>query len=79
MEINHPNAGALSEQEQKVFEHFQKRLESMVSSHGLTEGDVKELIRELRSHPLISSQLWQEAGRELTRLLPDQRFDFDWD
>ena len=34
MEINHPNAGPLSEQEQKVFEHFQKRLESMVSSHG---------------------------------------------
>ncbi len=79
MEINHPNAGALSEQEQKVFEHFQKRLESMVSSHGLTEGDVKELIRELRSHPLISSQLWQEAGSELTRLLPNQRFDFEWD
>ena len=62
-----------------MFEHFQKRLESMVSSHGLTEGDVKELIRELRSHPLISSQLWQEVGSELTRLLPDQRFDFEWD
>ena len=79
MEINHPNAGPLSEQEQKVLEHFQKRLESMVSSHGLTEGDVKELIRELRSHPLISSQLWQEAGTELMRLLPDQRFNFEWD
>ena len=73
MDINHPNASPLSEQEQMVFEHFQKRLESMVSSHGLTEGDVKELIRELRSHPLISSQLWQEAGMELTRMLPDQR------
>ena len=79
MEINHPNAGPLSEQEQMVFEHFQKRLESMVSSHGLTEGDVNELIRELRSHPLISSQLWQVAGSELTRLLPDQRFNFEWD
>ena len=79
MEINHPNAGPLSEQEQKVLEHFQKRLESMVSSHGLTEGDVIELIRELRSHPLISSQLWQEAGTELMRRLPDQRFNFEWD
>ena len=79
MDINHPNAAPLSDQEQLVFEHFQKRLESMVSSHGLTEGDVTELIRELRSHPLISSQLWQEVGSELTRLLPDQRFDFEWD
>ena len=65
MEINHPNAEPLSEQELMVLEHFQKRLETMVSSHGITEGDVKELIRELRSHPLISSQLWQEAGKEL--------------
>jgi hypothetical protein len=79
MEINHPNAEPLSEQELMVLEHFQKRLETMVSSHGITEGDVKELIRELRSHPLISSQLWQEAGKELARLLPDQRFDYEWD
>ena len=79
MEINYPNAGLLSEQEQRVFEHSQKCLETMVSSHGLTEGDVKELIRELRSHPIITSQLWQEAGSELTRLLPNHRFDFEWD
>ena len=79
MEINHPNAEPLSERELMVLEHFQKRLETMVSSHGITEGDVKELIRELRSHPLISSQLWQEAGKELARLLPDQRFDYEWD
>ena len=79
MEINHPNAEPLSEQELKVLAHFQKRLETMVSSHGITEGDVKELIRELRSHQLISSQLWQEAGQQLARLLPDQRFDYEWD
>ena len=79
MEINHPNAEPLSEQELTVLEHFQKRLETMLSSHGIIEGDVKELIRELRSHPLISRQLWQEAGKELARLLPDQRFDYEWD
>lgn len=32
-----------------MFEHFQKRLDFMVASNGLTESDVKELIRELRS------------------------------
>ena len=79
MEINHPNAAPLSEQERTVLTHFQKRLESMISSHGLTECDVKELVRELRSHPLISSQLLQEADREIRRLLPGQRFDFEWD
>ena len=79
MEINHPNAGPLSEQEQKVFEHFQKRLESMVSSHGLTEADVNELIREVRGHPLISTELMQEVRTEVRRLLPGQGFTFDWD
>ena len=79
MEINHPNAEPLSEQELTVLAHFQKRLEIMMSSHGLTEADVKELIRELRSHPLISSRLWQVAGTKLVQLLPDQRFDYEWD
>tara|TARA_B100001121_G_C18398249_1_gene484132 strand:+ start:328 stop:567 length:240 start_codon:yes stop_codon:yes gene_type:complete len=79
MEINHPNAEPLSEQERTVLKHFQKRLEIMMSRHGITEADVKELIRELRSHPLISSRLWLVAGTELMQLLPDQRFDYEWD
>ena len=62
-----------------MLEHFQKRLESIVSSHGLTEGDVKDLTRGLRLHRLISSQLWQAAGKELALLLPDQRSDYEWD
>ena len=64
-----------------MFEHFQKHYETMVSNHGRNEEDVKELIHELRSYPLITSQLWQETGRDLTRLLSNQRFrlDFEWD
>ena len=79
MEINHPNAQPLTEQQKAVLEHFHKRLSSMVSSHGLTEADVNELIREVRGHPLISTELMQEVRTEVRRLLPGQGFTFDWD
>ena len=51
----------------------------MVSSHGLTADDVNELIRELREHPGLSSELMQQVRDEVERLLPGQRFSFDWD
>ena len=78
MQIDHPNAGPLSEEQKAVLDEFRKRLESMVSSHGLTSDDMNELIRDLKSHPLISAQLMDEARSEVSRLLPGQRFSFDW-
>jgi len=78
MQINHPNAAPLSEEQKAVLDEFRKRLESMVSSHGLTSDDMNELIRDLKRHPLISSQLLDEARSEVSRLLPGQRFSFDW-
>ncbi|MGB1196407.1 MAG: hypothetical protein ACPG3W_06985 [Synechococcus sp.] len=78
MQIDHPNAGPLSEEQKAVLDEFRKRLESMVSSHGLTSDDMNELIRDLKSHPLISTQLLDEARSEVSRLLPGQRFSFDW-
>ena len=78
MQIDHPNAAPLSEEQKAVLETFRTRLESMVSSHGLTSDDMNELIRDLKSHPLISAQLLDEARSEVSRLLPGQRFSFDW-
>lgn len=78
MQIDHPNAAPLSEEQKAVLDEFRKRLESMVSSHGLTSDDMNELIRDLKRHPLISSQLLDEARSEVSRLLPGQRFSFDW-
>ncbi|EAR19560.1 hypothetical protein ACLM44_11095 [Synechococcus sp. W2B2] len=78
MQIDHPNAEPLSDKQKAVLDGFRKRLESMVSSHGLTSDDMNELIRDLKSNPLISAQLLEEARSEVTRLLPGQRFSFDW-
>ena len=78
MQIDHPNAEPLSEEQRAVLDGFRKRLESMVSSHGLTSDDMNELMRDLKSNPLISTQLLQAARLEVSRLLPGQRFSFDW-
>ena len=73
MQIDHPNAEPLSDEQKAVLDGFRKRLESMVSSHGLTGDDMNELIRDLKSNPLISAQLLEEARSEVTRLLPGQQ------
>ena len=78
MQVDHPNAAPLSEEQKAVLDAFRTRLESMVSSHGLTSDDMNELIRDLKSHPLISAQLLDEVPSEVSRLLPGQRFSFDW-
>ncbi|MBT66046.1 MAG: hypothetical protein CMN98_02765 [Synechococcus sp. NP17] len=77
MKIGHPSGQPLSEEQQLVLQSFQHRLESMVSSQGLTSEQVQELVQELRAHPLISAEIMQEIRQELSRLMPNQRFRFD--
>jgi ribosomal protein S13 len=79
MKINHPNAVPLSDEQLLVLQSVKERLEAMVSSHGLTPEDVQELVREIKNHPLISTQLMAEIQAEVARLMPGQRFTFDWD
>ena len=77
MKIGHPSGQPLSEEQQLVLQSFHHRLESMVSSQGLTSEQVQELVQELRAHPLISAEIMQEIRQELSRLMPNQRFRFD--
>jgi hypothetical protein len=79
MKIDHPNAAPLSEEQLHVLQSVKQRLEAMVSSHGLTPEDVQELVRDIKTHPLISTQLMGEIREEVNRLMPGQRFTFDWD
>ena len=37
------------------------------------------MVHELKAHPSLSVQLMQEIHDEVGRLLPGQRFTFDWD
>jgi len=79
MQIDHPNAAPLNAEQEEVLDRFRLRLEQMVSSHGLTPSNVDDLVHELKAHPLISVELMQKIRDEVGRLLPGQRFTFDWD
>ena len=80
MEVQHPtDDGPLSAEQALLLEQFRQRVEARISSHGLTSTDVADLVKDLRDHPKVSSQMMAELARELQRLLPGQRFSFDWD
>ena len=80
MEVQHPtDYGPLSAEQALLLEQFRQRVEARISSHGLTSTDVAYLVKDLRDHPQVSRQMMAELARELQRLLPGQRFSFDWD
>ncbi|WP_216921816.1 hypothetical protein [Synechococcus sp. CCAP 1479/9] len=80
MDVQHPlDDGPLSPQQELLLEQFRQRVDARISSHGLTSDDVAALVKELREHPDVSRQLMGELAQELQRLLPGQRFSFDWD
>jgi hypothetical protein len=80
MEVHHPSDdGPLSAEQVLLLEQFRHRVDARISSHGLTSDDVAALVKELRDHPQMSRQLMAELAQELQRLLPGQRFSFDWD
>ncbi len=80
MDVQHPSDdGPLSPQQIQLLEQFRDRVEAKISNHGLTSTDVAELVAELRGHPEMSRLMMAELTQELQRLLPGQRFSFDWD
>jgi hypothetical protein len=80
MDVQHPSDdGPLSPQQVQLLEQFRHSVEAKISNHGLTSADVSELVADLRGHPEMSRQMMAELTQELQRLLPGQRFSFDWD
>ena len=80
MDVQHPSDdGSLSPQQLQLLEQFRDRVEAKISNHGLTSADVAELVKDLRGHPQMSRLMMAELSEELQRLLPGQRFSFDWD
>ncbi|MBW4530165.1 MAG: hypothetical protein KME02_05675 [Aphanothece saxicola GSE-SYN-MK-01-06B] len=80
MDVQHPSEDRpLSPEQTLLLEQFRDRVEAKISNHGLTSADVAELVKELRGHPQMSRLMMAELSQELQRLLPGQRFSFDWD
>jgi len=77
MEVSHPNAQDLSEEQKLLVSSYKQRIESMVSNGGVTSENVQSLVSDLRAHPMISKEIMHEIRQELNQLMPGQRFMFD--
>ena len=79
MDISHPSSKALNEEQQTLLSEFRSKVESRVTSQGLTSADVQSFVDEIKRHPEVSGALMDEIRSELARLTPGQRFSFDFD
>ena len=62
-----------------MLQTFRSKVESRISSHGMTAADVQSFVDEIKRHPDVSTALLQEIRSEVSRLMQGQHFSFDFD
>ena len=79
MDVTHPGSKPLTEDQSSLLQAFRSKVESRISSHGMTAADVQSFVDEIKRHPDVSTALLQEIRGEVSRLMQGQRFSFDFD
>ena len=79
MDVTHPGSKPLTEDQTALLRTFRRKVESRISSHGMTAADVQTFVDEIKRHPDVSTALLQELRSEVNRLMQGQRFSFDFD
>jgi len=77
--FTYPGSKALSDDQKTLLEEFRNKVESRISSHGLTAADVQSFVDEIKKHPEASAALLEEIRGEVGKLMQGQRFSFDFD
>ena len=79
MDVTHPGSKHLDADQQSLLESFRKKVDSRISSHGLTAADVQMFVDEIKEHPDVSVALLDAIRGEVATLMQGQRFSFDFD
>ena len=79
MDVTHPGSKPLDADQQSLLETFRSKVDSRVSSHGLTAADVQMFVDEIKKHPDVSVELLDAIREEVAKLMQGQRFSFDFD
>lgn len=79
MDVTHPGSQPLSEEQQELLQSFRSKVDSRISSHGLTAADVQSFVDEIKKHPDVSRDLLDAVRGEVGKLMQGQRFSFDFD
>ena len=78
-DVTHPGSKPLSDDQKALLVAFRTRVESRITSHGLTAADVQTFVDEIKKHPEVSTALLEEIRGEVGKLMQGQRFSFDFD
>ena len=79
MDVAHPGSKPLDADQQSLLETFRSKVDSRISSHGLTAADVQMFVDEIKKHPDVSVELLDAIRGEVAKLMQGQRFSFDFD
>ena len=79
MDITHPGAQPLNDDQKALLEGFRSKVNEKISSHGLTAADVQSFVDEIKKHPEVSGALLDQIRSEIGQLMQGQRFSFDFD
>ncbi|AII48445.1 hypothetical protein KR52_04695 [Synechococcus sp. KORDI-52] len=79
MDVTHPGSKPLDADQNILLESFRRKVDSRISSHGLTAADVQMFVDEIKRHPDVSVSLLDAVRGEVATLMQGQRFSFDFD
>ena len=79
MEVTHPGSKPLDTDQICLLETFRGKVDSRISSHGLTAADVQMFVDEIKKNPYVSVALLHAVRGEVATLMQGQRFSFDFD
>ena len=66
MDVTHPGSKPLDADQQSLLETFRSKVDSRISSHGLTAADVQMFVDEIKKHPDVSVALLDAIRREVS-------------
>ena len=79
MDVTHPGSNPLNEDQQALLDSFRSKVDSRITTHGLTAADVQSFVDDIKKHPDVSVELLDSIRGEISQLMQGQRFSFDFD
>ena len=79
MDVTYPGSKPLDADQLSLLETFRAKVDSRITSHGLTAADVQMFVDEIKKNPDVSVALLEAVREEVATLMQGQRFSFDFD
>ena len=79
MDVTHPGSKPSRRASTLSSGEVRGKVDSRISSHGLTAADVQMFVDEIKKHPDVSVALLDAVRGEVATLMQGQRFSFDFD